>query len=109
MKNQGCYLLDGHFCLLNKDGKIVKIQIETFFELSPKAIVVLSDSTEAIIDRLKDRDGIKYDKNLIKNFQNEELRYSNEISHKLSIPYMVYNKNSDIKDISQFIINILNV
>lgn len=58
------YLLDGHFCLLNNEGIISKIPEETFINLSPRGIILLTDSIENISYRLNDRDNIKYDYDL---------------------------------------------
>lgn len=89
------YLLDGHFCLINKDGKVSKIPEKTFFDLSPKGIIVVLDSPEKILTRLKARDNISYDINFLEKFQTEELRYSREIANRLNIPFLIHN-NDDL-------------
>ena len=50
------YLLDGHFCLLNKEGNVEAINIETFREINPEMIILLVDNVDIIKQRLSDRD-----------------------------------------------------
>ena len=52
------YLLDGHFCLLNSKGEITRINLNTFIKLNPKAIILLTEKPEVIVERRKIRDGI---------------------------------------------------
>lgn len=101
------FLLDGHFCLLNKDSTISRISEETFYGLSPKAIVVISDSIENISLRLKNRDNIIYDEELLRIFLNDELNYSRIIASNLNIPYFVYDNSDDPKYVREFISNLL--
>ena len=44
LRNQGTeFLLDGHFCLLNINGDITRIPEDTFTQLKPDAIVLLTE------------------------------------------------------------------
>lgn len=108
MDKENYYFLDGHFCLIDKKGKITKVPEETFNKLAPKAIIVLKDSIENIIDRLYKRDSIMYDHELIKLFQAKELNYSSEISKKLGVPYLECISSGEIDTVSRFIQHILN-
>ncbi|WP_268624269.1 ATP-binding protein [Paenibacillus alvei] len=85
------YLLEGHFCLLNKVGEITRVPKETFFKLSPEVIIVLTDYVEAISHRLKNRDDTHYDLVFLDEFQHEEISYAKEIAELLKIPYYEYN------------------
>ncbi|MCY7764904.1 MULTISPECIES: ATP-binding protein [Bacillus] len=103
------YFLDGHFCLLNKEGKITKIDEKTFIDLSPKAIIVLTNSTKTIAERLKCRDNISYDIDLLESLQSTEIEYSEYIAKKLEIPYFFYNPMSSTEDeLSHFIKQLLD-
>lgn len=97
------FLLDGHFCLLNKEGKIIKVPEKTFCELSPKGIIVLKDSAERIISRLNKRDNMEYELSLIQSFQEVELDYSREIAHELNVPLFVHNCTNHTRDLYKFI------
>ena len=55
------YLLDGHFCLLDGQGAVARIPKETFSELKPNAIVLLTEKPNIIAERRKQRDNIEYD------------------------------------------------
>lgn len=102
-KKEKVFILDGHFCLLNNKGEITRIQEETFFKISPNAILILHDTADNIIKRLKNRDNAVYDANLIKSFQKEELKYSLEIAEILQVPYLRYINTEDINKVWDFI------
>ncbi|MEG7379264.1 ATP-binding protein [Bacillus subtilis] len=92
------YFLDGHFCLLNKEGKITKINEKIFIDLSPNAIIVLTNSTKTIAERLRCRDNISYDIDLLESLQSMEIEHSKYIANKLEIPYFFYNPMSSTED-----------
>ena len=58
--DHGEFLLDGHFCLLNKTGEITRVPIETFTSLKPDAIILLTEKPEIIAERRKERDGVEH-------------------------------------------------
>ncbi|MBA3970554.1 MAG: AAA family ATPase [Bacteroidetes bacterium] len=97
------YLLDGHFCLLNKSNQPEKVPIETFVGIDPNIISVIVDDIAAIINRLKLRDGKEYDLNTLNEMQKLEVEYAKEISVQLNIPLIII-KNSDPKELIQLII-----
>lgn len=82
------YILDEHFCLLDKDGEVKRIPFETFRAINPSGIVVLTDSPSLIVKRLSERDNTKYTTSLIDSFQKEEVEYAKEVSSILSIPFI---------------------
>ena len=67
------FLLDGHFCLLNAEGVVTRIGIETFTTLKPDAIVLLTEQPEIIAERRKSRDGITYDVGVFVIFKTRRL------------------------------------
>ena len=79
------YLLDGHFCLLNSHGCVTRIPKEIFLVLQPYAIVLLTESPEIIAGRRRQRDGIDYSLDEIRQFQDEEISYAKEIAEMLDI------------------------
>ncbi|MCL6750760.1 AAA family ATPase [Nostoc sp. CCCryo 231-06] len=91
LKNDNTYLIDGHFCLLNKDNEITKIPYSTFEGISPSAIIVLFEEPENISTRLSSRDSIKHDLPLLRSFQEQEIYYAEYIRDKLNIPYLMCN------------------
>ena len=96
------YLLDGHFCLLNRNGEVVEIPFSTFGALSPVAIMVLFDDPIKIFTRLKERDKEKYDIDSLTSFQKKELDYSESIARKLDVPYMKANSFVDGDKLTKF-------
>ncbi|MEH2258672.1 ATP-binding protein [Nostoc sp.] len=71
LKNENTYLIDGHFCLLNKDNEITKIPYSTFEGICHSAIIVLVDEPENIYTRLSLRDSVKHDLALLRSFQEQ--------------------------------------
>ncbi|GFZ34280.1 hypothetical protein CSC2_48060 [Clostridium zeae] len=108
-RNKTC-ILDGHFCLLNKNEEPEKIPQKTFELLGLKSIIVLTEDVNTIWYRLKERNNCEYDINLLKELQEMELAYSHEISAFLNIPYIVLDlSNSDNESLLSKINDLLSV
>lgn len=102
-KNKG-FLLEGHFCLLNKNGQITRIPEDTFFRLQPKAIITLVNSISEISIRLQKRGTDFNNTEFINKFQNEEIIYSEEIANKLKVPYLrVSTAESNENQLNEFL------
>ena len=102
-------LLDGHFCLLNEYGKVTEVPITTFTDLSPLAIVVLTDKPGSIISRIKTRDDNEMNAEDISAFQERELEHSKRVSKLLDIPWLSANPIEDMSQINTFISDIVEV
>lgn len=90
------YLLDGHFCLFNKNGIIERVPPNTFAKISPKSIVVVTAEDKLIKQRLENRDGKIYNLDILENMQNEEKAYAKETAILLNIPFIeIKNGNYD--------------
>lgn len=92
------YMLDGHFCLLNNNEQISRIPIETYKGIGIDYIIVLVDKETNIFDRLKERDDIEYNIELIESFQKEETEYAKKVAMELKIPIKFINITSDKKN-----------
>ena len=79
------YLLDGHFCLLNKESKIEKVPEEVFIGINPKKIIVVSETPEIIAKRLYQRDGKRYETSLLEKMQNTEIEHAQYLSSLLDL------------------------
>ncbi|KZL48910.1 hypothetical protein A2T98_15550 [Nodularia spumigena CENA596] len=101
------YLLDGHFCLLNKNNEVTKIPYSTYQAISPSAIIVLIDEPDKIYTRLNSRDSIQHELALLRSFQEQEIDYAEEIRDKLNIPYLMCNASESNDKIYPFIENLL--
>lgn len=102
-KSEKRYLLDGHLCLLNGRGYVQRINIQTFFDLNPRGIVLLTENPGVIAERRQTRDGIIHDKDQINSFQNEEIAYAKEVSALLGIPLYISKGANDIENAILFI------
>lgn len=100
------FILDGHFCLLNESGIITRIPRDTFSELKPDCIILLTEDPTTIAARRKERDGIDYSVAEILAFQNAEIRYATEIADMLSVPIVISHGSKDIDSTIQYIANI---
>ncbi|MCM3340592.1 ATP-binding protein [Paenibacillus sp. MER TA 81-3] len=84
-------LLDGHFCVINEFSNIVRLPIQTFSDLLPRGIILLTDDEAHIHSRLVKRDSIAFiDIDMIRKLQQEELIFAQEISNMLHIPLCIY-------------------
>ena len=97
------FVLDGHFCVLDKEGNITRIPKETFEKLKPDAIVLLVEKAEIIAERRKKRDGIKVEIDQTNRFQDAEIIYAREIAEKLDIPLRISCGAGDIQATIAFI------
>ncbi len=101
------YLLDGHFCLLNKDNEITHYPYSTYEGIDPSAILVLFDKPENVHARLNSRDSIRYDLALLRSLQEQEILYAEYVRDKLRIPYLMSNPIEDKDEIFTFIKGLL--
>lgn len=101
------YFLDGHFCLLNKHNEITQVPYSTYEGIAPSAILILVDNPESIRERLSSRDHIKYDLDLLRSFQEQEIIYATYVGSKLRIPCLISNPTTDKDEILIFIEGIL--
>lgn len=88
------YLLDGHYCLLNKDSKITKIPFETFEAINPFLLLLITDDINEIKSRLELRDKKTYEYSLLEDMQNSELAYAKELSYKLGVELSIGSRSN---------------
>lgn len=89
------YILDGHCCLFDEEQNICLVEMEVFNNLGLCGIIVLEEDVDIICQRLKDRDGLIVKIDLMKEFQNQELKYAEKIARKLNIPFLRTKGNID--------------
>jgi len=102
-KSHNWFLLDGHLCLLDSEGAVVRVSVETFDKLQPKAIILLTEKPEIILERRKERDGVKGNYNAIDVFQREENLYAQELAERLGVPLKISQGANDLIDVLDFI------
>ena len=99
----GEFLLDGHFCLLNTEGVITRISLDTFTTLKPEAIILLTEDPKVIAKRRQERDGVEHKVSDIKAFQDEEIAYAKEVAELLQVPLKISTGSNDIENTVDFI------
>ena len=85
----GDFILDGHFCLLNANGNIERIPLDTFKQINPRVLFLLEAEPEDVVKNLERRDGKKYDIELIKEMLKEERSYAEHISNTINKPLSI--------------------
>lgn len=95
------FILDGHFCLLDKDGYISRIPMETYTSLKPDKIILLIEKPSVIVARRLQRDGVVVKEADIDSFQREEMTYAEEVASKLGIQLIVSSGSFDLENIIQ--------
>lgn len=83
------FILDGHLCIFDSSGKVIRIPENFFFETQIEGIILLQDEPGMILDRLHKRDANEIDLTSIKQMQDEEKKYAQELEEKYKIPYVV--------------------
>jgi len=87
------YILDGHYCLLNKRNGIENIPLDTFKLINPFSLnIVLGDIIE-IRNRLEKRDNRSYDQELLHRMQESELNYARYLSKTLGVTLNIGTQN----------------
>ncbi|SDF56990.1 adenylate kinase [Paenibacillus sp. cl6col] len=96
-------LLDGHFCILNREGEIEGVPTETFERMEVACFLVITDEPEKIRARLKARDNIEYSIEMLDNFQSEEISYAKQLSKISKVPLLIHKSRDDRKNLYNFI------
>jgi adenylate kinase len=86
--NEG-FLLDGHYCLLNKKNEVIDVPIETFIKIAPYSLSIIIGDIKKIKERLELRDGREYSESILHEMQNRELEYARQLSQKLGVKLYV--------------------
>lgn len=87
LKKGGVTILEGHLCLIDDGGHIVKIPRSTFERLCPEAVWVLVDDAEVIAGRNSNKSSLLSSAEFVSEFQKQELAYGKEIADYLDIPF----------------------
>lgn len=90
-------LLDGHYCLINSKNQFEPIDIEVFRKMSPDILIMLKDSPDKIVRRLKNRDGNgkEWGRSFVEQFQEIEEKHAQHIAHELNIPLQIISNDED--------------
>lgn len=89
----------GIFCLVNNDGNISRVPFETFQEVKPNKIILLTENPQVIMQRRAERDGIELDIKEIAAFQHEEYSYAVEVARKIGCPIIISSGVNELESI----------
>jgi len=87
------YILDGHYCLLNSENKIVNIPLSTFKLINPISLNIILGDIGEIKNRIEKRDNRAYDQELLKEMQENELNYAKYLSKNLGVTLNIGTQN----------------
>lgn len=93
------FILDGHFCLLDKEGLISRIPMDTYTSLKPDKIILLTEQSSVIVRRRLQRDGILLEESDIDLFQREEMTYAKEVARKLGAQLIISSGELDFENV----------
>lgn len=85
VKKEHYYLLDGHYCLFDKDGKVTRVPFATFKAINPLSLHIIIGDVNTIKVRIEERDKCNYDYEMLEAMQNEEVTYAKELSKQLNV------------------------
>lgn len=94
------YVLDGHFCLLDKNNEPTGVPEEVFIKINPEVLLLITAPVQIIKHRLEKRDRKSYDVGLIERMQEFEISYARSISNLLNCELKIfsYEKSDSIID-----------
>lgn len=90
LKDSGIdFILDGHLSLLDKNGQVQLIDENVIRALKIDLLIVLIEKPCIIQKRMRDRDGILWDKHFIERFQQTEVDHARRLGKKLGLDYKI--------------------
>lgn len=111
-KNQGNekYLLDGHTCLINSKGRVIRIPYTTFEKIGMQAMIVLYGNIDWTYERIKEREkNVNWiEKDKLRHLQLEEIYYAEYIASSLSLPLTKVSVDMKFSDIIESCAQFIN-
>lgn len=92
-------LLDGHFCLLDKDEQVIELPFEVFDAISPSAILIVTCDEATIHQRLKQRGGHVLDLDKIIELQQHEVDRSKSYSASANCKLFEYRSPDAVDEL----------
>lgn len=86
-------LLDGHLCIINANNEIETIHKDFFIDANICGIILLRDSSEMVLNRLRERDVVAIPIDVIEKIQDMELEYAKKIKEEMGIDFFCINHN----------------
>lgn len=82
-------ILDGHFCLITREGLLARVPVVTFEALEPSGLALVTINPEVASRRLRERDGRSIEATVLRELQDEESAYAEGLSKHLGVPLSV--------------------
>lgn len=90
-------LLDGHFALLGKDGRIARLQATVFRDLGVTGVVLLEECSDEILARLKERSNVSMDLVRLTELQSAEIETAIAVCTELNIPLIRLVSTTEVR------------
>lgn len=88
-RQQNNFILEGHICLLNKNGRVNVIDVSVFRKLNPEMIIVIVDSEKNIAKRNEYKSEKLASEEFLISFQREEIKNAKKIGRIMKIPVLI--------------------
>lgn len=98
-------LLDGHFCLLDKNNNIITLPFTTFEGTQMSKIILMQKKSQTIRGNLLRRDNSEYSIDFLEKLQEIEKHQAIKYSKENNIRIFVYDESTDISKLINFITN----
>ena len=87
----GDVLLDGHFCIINKEGKIEELPVFVYKKIGINCIVLIEAEIAEVVSNLKKRDNIKYKLDTLSEMKTKERELAKKIACELGVNLIIHN------------------
>lgn len=90
------FVLEGHFCLINRECEIERISRDVFKRLNPERIIIIIDQPERIAQRNERKGQLLSNIAFIERFQETEVKYGKEVGRYLGIPCRIVENQEEM-------------
>lgn len=101
--NKEHIFLDGHFCLVGENDKIIELSYETFDAIAPCKIVNVICDENVVYQRLKSRDGVSLEVDILKRLQTAEIERARKYSESRKVPLICYESGSEMSKLIEWV------
>lgn len=103
LKGNKNFIIDGHLCIFNSEGRTERIPEEFFFETKISGIILLQDEAKKIVERLRQRDAEYLAVSDIEEMQQEEKEYAKELKEKHGIKCVIITHKCTEKEFKEIV------
>ena len=92
------FILDGHFCIFNRQKEVEKLPEFVFKKILIEQIILLKAELDNVKDNLAKRDSSEYTVKQLTILQRQELRYAKTIAKELRVPIVIHTMEYNGED-----------